>query len=371
MRIVTLTLAAAALAMTACSSPNTTDSGAQSSVAAQSSSSAALQKTTVRVITHDSFALSQSVIDDFTAETGITVEFIPAGDAGEMVNRAVLSVGAPEADVLYGVDTTLLTRAVEAGVFAPYTSPDAGALRPELANLGVGVVTPIDDGDVCINVDDVWFADNGIVPPATLDELLDPTYRSLLVVENPATSSPGLAFVLGTIARYREGGDGVTESWIDYWATLRDNDVLVVNGWSEAYYTEFTGGGGGGDRPLVVSYSTSPPAEIIYAEGTPPDRPSTSTMLDSCYRQVEFAGVIAGSDQPEAAQRVIDWLISPQVQADVPLSMFVFPARADTPLPDEFAEFVTRPQVPLELPADVIAAQRDRWIEEWTQTVLR
>ncbi len=379
MRVFTITVAAAALALAACSSSTTSDtttesatqSAATDSASSTTPGSSTTEGSTVRVLTHDSFALSESVIEEFTANTGITVAFIPAGDAGEMVNRAVLSVGAPEADVLYGVDTTLLTRAVDAGVFAPYTSADAGSLRPELADLGGGVVTPIDDGDVCINVDDVWFADNGIAPPTTLDDLLDPAYRSLLVVENPATSSPGLAFLLGTIARYQAGGEGATESWTDYWTALRDNDVLVVNGWSEAYYTEFTGGGGGGDRPLVVSYSTSPPAEIIYAEGTPPDQPSTSTMLDSCYRQVEFAGVLAGTEQPEAAQRVIDWLISPQVQADVPLSMFVFPARADTPLPDAFAEFVTRPQTPLELPADVIAAERDRWIEEWTQIVLR
>lgn len=372
MRVLTLTIAAAALSLAACSSGADAGAGDTSPTSSSSASSSNTSAdVTVRVITHDSFALSQQLIDDFTAETGITVEFIPAGDAGEMVNRAVLSVGAPEADVLFGVDTTLLTRAVDAGVFEPYTSADAGALRPELADLGGGVVTPIDDGDVCINVDDVWFADNGITPPTTLDDLLDPAYRGLLVVENPATSSPGLAFLLGTVARFEAGGDGTSESWTDYWTALRENDVLVVNGWSEAYYTEFTGGGGGGDRPLVVSYSTSPPAEIIYAEGTPPDRPSTSTMLDSCYRQVEFAGVLAGTEQPEAAQRVIDWLISPQVQADVPLSMFVFPARANTPLPDAFAQFVTRPQSPLELPADVIAAERDRWIEEWTEIVLR
>ena len=368
MRATSITIAVAILVgLSACSSASTSSSGESTPPTMESSQPG----TTVRVLTHDSFALSESVITDFESRSGITVEFIPSGDAGELVNRAVLSVGAPEADVLYGVDTTLLTRALDAGVFDPYLTGDADALRPELLDLGRGVVTPIDDGDVCINVDDVWFDEAGLEPPKTLEDLLDPAYRGLLVVENPATSSPGLAFLLGTIARYTDNSGDTAGIWTDYWAALRDNDVLVVNGWSEAYYTEFTGGGGGGDRPLVVSYSTSPPAEIIYAEGTPPDRPSTSSMLDSCYRQVEFAGVLAGSEYPEAARQVIDWLVSPEVQADIPLSMFVFPARAGVALPDAFAQFVTRPQSPLGLPADVIADERDSWIDEWTQIVLR
>jgi len=326
-------------------------------------SSSADAPRTVRVVTHDSFALSESLVSDFEQASGITVEFIPAGDAGEMVNRAVLAAGKPEADVLFGIDTTLLSRAVDADVFDPYVSnPDA--LRPELRDAGLGVVTPADDGDVCVNVDDGWFAQAGLEPPTTLEDLADPRYRGLLVVQNPATSSPGLAFLMSTIERY---GD----AWPDYWQRLRDNDVAVVNGWSEAYLSEFTAGGGGGDRPLVVSYSTSPPAEIVYAEDPKPERPSTSVMLDGCYRQVEFAGVLRGAADPEAARTVVDWLLSPEVQADVPLSMFVFPARAGVALPEVFEAFVVRPQAPAELPASLIAERRDDWIDEWTQIVLR
>ncbi|MFM7213140.1 MAG: thiamine ABC transporter substrate binding subunit, partial [Actinomycetota bacterium] len=270
---------------------------------------------TVRLLTHDSFALSDSVIADFEATSGINLEIVTGGDAGEMVNRAVLSAGKPDADVLFGIDSTLLTRAVNAGVFDPYVSADSASLRPELATLGEGVVTAIDDGDVCVNIDDGWFAEWDVAAPTSLDDLVKPEYRGLLVVQNPATSSPGLAFLLATIARY---GD----TWPAYWEALRANDVRVVNGWSEAYLGEFTAGGGEGDRPLVVSYSTSPPAEIVYAADPKPEKPSTSTMTDGCYRQVEFAGVLAGAAQPEAARKVVDWLLSPEVQADIPLSMF-------------------------------------------------
>ena len=318
---------------------------------------------TVRVVTHDSFALSDTVVSAFEESSGIDVEFTPAGDAGEMVNRAVLSAGNPEADVLFGIDTTLLSRAVDAGVFDPYVS-SADALRPELRSAGLDVVTPVDDGDVCVNIDDGWFAEKGIAPPQTLEDLTDPQYRGLLVVQNPATSSPGLAFLLSTIERY---GD----AWPDYWTRLKANDVAVVNGWSEAYLSEFTAGGGGGDRPLVVSYSTSPPAEIVYAEEPKPERPSTSVMADGCYRQVEFAGVLRGAQDPEAARAVVDWLVSPEVQADIPLSMFVFPARDGVALPEVFERFVVRPVDPAELPAADIAERRDTWIDEWTQIVLR
>ena len=351
---------ATALALAGCTSP--ADTGSSTS-ASPSESATTTEPRTVRVVTHDSFALSEDLVTAFEESSGITVEFIPAGDAGEMVNRAVLSSGNPEADVLFGIDTTLLSRAIEAEVFDPYTS-STDALRPELREAGLGIVTPVDDGDVCVNVDDGWFAAQGLPAPTTLEDLADPRYRGLLVVQNPATSSPGLAFLLATIARY---GD----AWPGYWERLRANDVAVVNGWSEAYLSEFTAGGGGGDRPLVVSYSTSPPAEIVYAEDPKPEQPSTSVMLDGCYRQVEFAGVLRGAADVASAREVVDWLVSPEVQADVPLSMFVFPARDAVALPEVFERFVTRPTEPLELGPEEIAAQRDEWIEQWTELVLR
>lgn len=319
--------------------------------------------TVVRLATFDSFALSDDVVEAL-ADQGIDLQVITGGDAVEVVNRAVLSSGNPDADVLYGVDNTTLDRALAADVFDPYVAAADGALHPELVALGKDTVTPIDDGEVCVNVDDVWFADQGIAPPRTLEELADARYRGLLVVQNPATSSPGLAFLLATIAQF---GDG----WRDYWRALRENDVKVVNGWSEAYLAEFTGGGGDGDRPLVVSYSTSPPAEIVYAADPKPERPATSAMLDGCYHQVEFAGVLRGTPVPEAARTVVDWLVSPDVQADIPLNMFVFPARSGVALPEVFAEFAPRPARPLEIDSARVAAEQSAWVDEWTEIVLR
>jgi thiamine transport system substrate-binding protein len=319
---------------------------------------------TVTVLTHDSFALTESLLTAFESESGINVELVMGGDAGEVVNRAVLSAGNPEGDVLFGVDNTLLSRALAADVFAAYEPDLLSELQPELRDLGEGVVVPVDYGDVCVNLDDAWFAEHGVTPPRTLEELTDPTYKDLLVVENPATSSPGLAFLLATIARF---GDG----WTDYWSDLTANGVKVVNGWTEAYTGEFSGGSDTGTRPLVVSYASSPPAEIVFAADPKPERPSTSVMADGCFRQVEFAGVLNGTEHEAEARQVVDWLLSEQVQADVPLSMFVFPARTGVPLPAVFEQWAAQPTDPLSLPADEIDDEREAWLDEWTSIVLR
>ncbi len=314
---------------------------------------------TVRLLTHDSFAVSQDLISDFTAETGYTLEIVTGGDAGTMVAGAVLAAGAPTADVLFGVDNTLISRATDAGVFAPYESTNLGSVEPGLADdTSGGLVTPIDYGDVCVNVDDDALADRGLSAPTTLDDLAEPEYRDLLVVEDPGTSSPGLAFLLATIARY-------PDDWQQYWSRLRDNGVTVAASWTDAYVGTFSAGGGDGDRPLVVSYATSPPAEIVYAAEPKPTEPSTSVMTDGCYRQVEYAGILAGASNPAGARAVIDWLLSEPVQADVPLSMFVFPARADTPLPQVFTDFAADVPDPLQLPADDVAAGLPGWLADW------
>lgn len=318
---------------------------------------------TVRLLAHDSFLLSDAVLSSFTKQTGIEVEVLSGGDAGSMVAGAVLAAGGPTADVMFGADNTLVQKAIDAGVFEPYAAPDRSALDPDIVGyLDTDAVTPIDFGDVCVNIDDAWFEREGITPPTTLEDLTTPQYRDLLVVQDPATSSPGLAFLLATISRF---GD----EWPDYWAALRDNGVKVSGSWTDAYYSDFTPAGG--DRPLVVSYATSPPAEIVFAEGTPPARPSTSVLTDGCYRQIEYAGVLAGSTNPEGARLLIDWLISKPVQEDIPLNMFVFPARSEAQLPQVFLDFAAQVDEPEQIPAADITANLDEWLVRWGEILGR
>ena len=317
--------------------------------------------TTVTLVTHDSFFVSDPVFEEFTEETGITVEVVPAGDAGSALSQVILTKDDPIGDALFGVDTTFLSRALDEGVFAEYESP---ALEDIPDELEVNPhVTPVDFGDVCVNYDRAAFTESP--PPDTLDDLTDPEYRDQLVVENPASSSPGLAFLLATISEFGEDG------WQEYWGALRDNGVLTVNGWEEAYNGEFSGGPNAGPRPLVVSYASSPPAAVDPQAEPLPDEAPIGTMLGSCFRQVEYVGVLEGAEHPEAAQQLVDFMLSPTFQEDVPRSMYVFPVRDDTPLPEVFERYADLPDDPYTLPPDEITDNRERWIEEWTDIVVR
>jgi thiamine transport system substrate-binding protein len=321
--------------------------------------------TDVVLVTHDSFAVSEDVKKAFENETGLKLRILQTGDAGETLTKALLTAGNPQGDVLFGVDNTLLSRALDGDVFQPYESPALVAVDARLVLDPEHRVTPIDHGEVCLNVDKAWFADQGIAPPRSLDDLDDPRYRKLLVVQNPATSSPGLAFLLATIARYGEGG------WQGYWRRLRENDVLVVDGWEEAYTVRFSGAAGSrGDRPIVVSYASSPPAEVIFRTPQPSTAP-TAVVEDSCFRQIEFAGVLRGARNEEGAQKLVDFMLSKPFQEDVPLSMFVFPVNREAKLPPEFVKFAVVPERPLDLPPGEIEANRDDWIKAWTDIVVR
>ena len=319
---------------------------------------------TITLVTHDSFAVSKPVLAAFTKQTGIKVKILQAGDAGAALNQVILTKSNPIGDVFFGVDNTFLSRALDADVFAKYTPGALAQIPGEYQLDATHRLTPIDHGDVCINYDKQWFADKKLAVPTTLADLTKPAYKGLLVVENPATSSPGLAFQLATIAKY--GADG----WQDYWSKLRANDVKVDDGWESAYDGDFTQGANPGTYPLVVSYASSPPAAVYYSKPQPKTSP-IGTMLDSCFRQVEFAGVLRGSGHAAAAQKLVDFMLSSRFQGDIPLQMFVFPVRDGTKLPTVFAKFAQVADHPLTLPAAEIGAKRDAWIEQWTGTVLR
>ena len=278
-----------------------------------------------------------------------------------MLSKAALTAGNPEGDVMWGVDNTYLSRALEADVFAPYESPALDAIPADLRDLVPGFeATPVDYGDVCVNYDIGWFTEHQLDPPTDFDDLLEPAYADLLVVENPATSSPGLAFLLATIATY---GDG----WRDYWTSLTANGVEVIDGWTEAYYERFSWAGG--PRPLVVSYASSPPAEVIFADPPRTDAP-TAVVTSTCFRQIEFVGVLDGTDSPEEARALVDFLASERFQRELPLTLFVYPADESVELPPEFVEFTTVPEAPLTLDPTDIEANRSTWIDEWTEIVL-
>lgn len=329
---------------------------------------AAGEPRTLTLMTHDSFAVSEETIAAFEAENNAAVVILPAGDTGTALNQAILAKDNPLADVFFGVDNTFLSRALEADIFVPYESPALTRIPDDLELDSSHRLTPVDYGDVCLNYDKAWFAGKGLEPPRSLADLTAPEYRGLLVAENPGTSSPGLAFLLATIGEFGTEGD---YTYLDFWADLRANDVLITNGWEDAYYGHFTVASDG-ERPLVVSYASSPPAEFIYADPPVEASPSASiTEPGTCFRQIEFVGILKGSAQQDLAQAFVDFMLSETFQSDIPLNMFVFPAVQDTPLPGAFVEWAQIPEAPAVVaPAD-IDANRETWIEAWTEVVLR
>jgi thiamine transport system substrate-binding protein len=323
---------------------------------------------TVTLMTHDSFDMSEDVIAAFEAAHNARLVLLPAGDAGAALNQAILAAENPLADVFFGVDNSFMGRALAADIFEPYDSPQLANLRPELRLDASNRLLPVDYGDVCLNVDLAWFAARDMTPPQSLADLTDPAYRGLTVALNPATSSPGLAFLLATIAAFGESG---AYTYRDFWADLRANDVLITDGWSGAYWGHFSAASDG-DRPVVVSYASSPAAEVVFAD-PPIDAPPTAavTSAGSCYRQVEFVGILRGTENRELAEKLVDFMLDLPFQNEIPLHMFVFPAHSQASLPEVFVQWAAIPAEPALLDAARVDANREAWIQAWTEVVLR
>jgi thiamine transport system substrate-binding protein len=318
------------------------------------------------VMTHDSFAVSADVVTAFEQANNVKVTFLMSGDAGVALNKAILTKDAPLADVFYGVDNTFLSRALEAGIYEAYASPLLANIPAEFKLDPQNRALPVDYGDVCINYDKAYFTDHSLAVPQSLEDLTRPEYKDLLVVENPATSSPGLAFLLVTVKHF--GADG----YLDYWRSLRANGVVVVDGWETAYLTNFSASSGHGPQPMVVSYASSPAAEVFYAETPLTESPTASILAaDTCFRQIEFVGILAGTQNRALAEKFVDFMLGVQFQEDMPLQMLMYPTNKDAQLPEVFVKYAQIPAQPVALDFADIDANRDQWIENWTEVVLR
>jgi thiamine transport system substrate-binding protein len=320
-------------------------------------------------VSHDSFAASKGVLKAFEKKSGYQVRILKDGDAGQAVNKAILTKDNPQGDVFFGVDNTLLSRALDNGLFQSYEAKGADQIVARYrVDQDKHRVTPIDSGDICVNYDKAYFSEHKLAPPASFDDLVKPAYKNLLVTENASTSSPGLGFLLGTAARYGDAG------WPGYWKKLKANGVKVVDGWEQAYNEEFSGSAGGrkakADRPLVVSYSSSPPAEVVFADPRPKTAP-TGVATGTCFRQIEYAGLLSNARNPQGGKALIDFLISKRFQEDMPLNMFVYPVRDGARVPEEFVKYGPQAKDPETMAPGKIAANRDQWVKSWTSLVLK
>jgi thiamine transport system substrate-binding protein len=297
----------------------------------------------VTLLAYDAFTPQKGIFDAFTAATGAKVKVVTGGDSGVLISKAILTAGTPEGDVLWGLDNTLLSRAQKAELLTSYE--------------------PVDTGDICVNYDKQWFASRNIAPPTSLEDLANPTYKNLLVTQDPVASSPGLGFLLSTIAHF--GAD----NWQGYWKSLKVNGVRIAPDWTTAYSIDFSGSAGKGKYPLVVSYGSSPPAEILYAE-KPIDTPPTAVIESTCFRQTEYVGALRGARNPNNAKLLISYLLDVPFQESMPLSLFVFPTNQKASLPDLFTKFAVAPKNPLTLDPANIEKNRDAWLSSWRDILL-
>jgi thiamine transport system substrate-binding protein len=290
---------------------------------------------TVTLVAHDSFAISDESIAEFEEQSGYRLEVLRAGDAGSLTNRLVLTKESPIGDVVFGIDNTFRGVADENQIID-------------------GSLSEVNYSDVCFNYDRVWFEQNKIDPPTSWKDLTDPTYRRLTVVSNPLTSSPGLAFLATTVAGFGEAG------FESYWEDLKANEVKVAAGWEEAYFTEFSGSAGMGSYPIVLSYSSSPAAEIRDDE-----KSQTVALLDECYRQIEYIGVLDGAPNKEGAKKLVEFLLSERFQSTMPGLMYVYPVNPDAKIPSEWSKFGPMARSTIGQVLDV-ALNRVLWQDKWS-----
>jgi len=312
--------------------------GAAVMAASCTSSSSNNSANEIVLIAYDSFTPAEGIFDAFTEQTGAQVKIVTAGDTGTMVSKAILTAGNPEGDVMWGIDNTFLSRAQKANVLLSYE--------------------PVDDGDICVNYDKAWFGERALAVPQTFDDLIRPEYSGLLTVQDPVNSSPGLGFLLGTIAHF---GDN---NWEQYWTALKNNKVNIAPDWSSAYYEAFSGSSGKGRYPLVVSYGSSPPAEVVFAQ-TPITEPPTGVIEATCFRQTEYVGVLRGTKKQDVAEKLIDYLLGKEFQESMPLTLFVFPINTKAVLPEVFKKFAVRPATSLTVEPDKIEQNREKWLDTW------
>ena len=298
-------------------------------------SNASSESNEITVVVHDSVIISDALLAEFKTQTGLAVKIIRAGDAGAMTNKLVLTKDQPIADAVYGIDN----------IFAGFANAN-GVIDGEL--------TAVNYGDVCMNYDRLWFAKREQAAPKDIRELVQPQFDGLTVLQNPNTSSTGLAFLAATVAVFGDPG------YKTYWQQLKDNNVKVTAGWEDSYFADFSGSSGKGEFPIVLSYSSSPASEI-REDGFS----QTEALLDSCYRQTEFAGVLTKAKNKAGAEKFVQFLLSESFQSSLAESMYVYPIVPGIELPEAWQQFAPVTSRPVGGELD-LNANRELWLKAWS-----
>ncbi len=312
----------------------------------------------LRVAVHNSFSIPKPLLTSFEQKNQVKLSLIKMGDSGEILNKLILTKAKPIADVVYGLDNASVHKAHEAGILAavqPKPTTPAWADVPYAISVNYAYVT--------LNYDKAWFKKSGLPLPKSLNDLASPTYKNLLVMPNPATSSPGMAFLMANIEGFGE------EKALAWWGKMRQNGVKITKGWSEAYYAEFSHNGG--SRPLVVSYASSPAAEVFFSKTKLTESPTGNLFLGGgTFRQIEAAAILKDNQNPQASTAFINFLRSPEVQFAIQTEMWVYPVSQGVSLSPSF-RFAELPTAHSTANGTTINQYQQEWLAKWTKVVLR
>ncbi len=306
----------------------------------------------LEIYCYDSFASEwgpgPAITAAFQEQTGIEVNLHAPGDAVTVLNQLIVEKERPVADVVIGLDNSMLSRAVEAGVLEAYKSPKLETVPEELVFDSSFFLLPYDYGHFAICYDSAALKN----PPQSLEDLTRPEYADSLVLMDPRTSSPGLGFLLWTAAVYGS-------QWEDYWKRLQPSILTITDSWSQAY-TMFTAG----EAPLVLSYGTSPVYHVEYEES---QRYRAAEFSEGHITQIEGMGLAAGTQRPAAAKAFIDFMLGAESQNILAMSNIMFPVNSRVELSPSFdyalrPESTVQPKAALQTPEGL-----QMLVESWTE----
>ena len=326
------------------------------------------------IVTYDVYGLTEHMLANFENVSGYNITMTKLDDAGSVLDHLLQYKGAQVSDLAIGLDNTYLQTAIDNNVLWPHEVNLSGLSEIALAPYDGVLAAPFDHGYICLNYDSSVVDGTNYTVPTSLWDLTSSEWAGKVAIPSPESSSPGRIFMTATTDYFANDDDNTTE-WTDWWTAMKNNDVIITSGWSEAYVTHYTGGYGVweddhiGDAHIVVSYCHSPGVEAWYGSNY-----TISTALDlprASLHQVEYAAAVQGGNLA-AARAFIEYLISEEVNLDMPIENSMYSVINGTDLPEEngYRYHSVVPTQPADVSPSEIASNMEAWLEMWNAAMV-
>jgi len=306
------------------------------------------------VYTYDSmvseYGLGPKIIPKFEEQCNCKIKMVSKGDAGQVLTTLVLEKENPKADVVIGLDNSLIQKAIEKKVLEEFTPKNIGIVPKDIGFYKKGFLTPFDYGFIAFVFDSKKIE----AELNEFDSLLDSRLEKKIVIQNPRTSSPGLALLFWSIEVYGDPG------YKEFWKEFKPNILVVTDGWDES-----AGLFRAGEAPMYLSYATSP---AYYAEFEDINHFLAAEFEEGHYIQVEGIGIVKGTKNRKLAEQFIEFMLTEEAQKEIPFTQFMFPVNKNIELPKAF-EYAVMPDKKLELDPELIEEKQEEWISEWEKII--